>query len=332
MRAFLAERGEPAYRAEQILRWIFGKGARSFSALTDVGRELREALAARFDLVRLEPERVFRSVDGTRKLVFRSSGGDRFEAVLIPDRKRLTLCVSSQVGCAMGCKFCATARLGLRRQLAAEEIVAQYLAARDILGPEERITNVVFMGMGEPLHNLDAVLGAIRILTAPWGPRLASRRITVSTVGLVPGLERLVRETRVQVAVSLFTADDATRGEWIPANRRYPVEVLLRTCRALPIPTRRRITFECVLLRGVNDSEADAERLAELLRPIRCKVNLIPFNSFPGAPGEPPSSEATRRFQEVLLRRGIHATVRASRGRDIGAACGQLAGSLPAAA
>ncbi len=293
--------------------------------MTDVARPLRDALAASFAMPGLPLLETARAADGTRKLLLGLDQGRAIESVIIPDPPRLTACISSQAGCAMGCGFCATAQLGLQRQLTAAEIAAQMLAARAALAPGERLSNVVFMGMGEPLANYDAVVEAIAILTAPWGFGLSGRRVTVSTVGLLPQLERLVRETPVNVAVSLTATTDALRDRLMPINRRYPLAELMRTCRALPIAQRRRITFEYVLLAGVNDSGADAARLVRLLHGIRAKVNLIPFNPFPGAAFAPPAAAVVEHFQRQLLGAGVSASVRVTRGRDIQAACGQLA-------
>jgi 23S rRNA (adenine2503-C2)-methyltransferase len=293
--------------------------------MDNLPRTLRIGLDRDFSLPQLPPPQVATSEDETRKLLFVLDARASIESVLIPDPPRLTLCISSQAGCAMGCEFCATARLGLLRNLSAAEIVGQVLAAQEHLSLGERISNVVFMGMGEPLANYDAVVEAIEILCADWGLGLSGRRITVSTVGLVPQMQQLVGDTPVNLAVSLTATTDAQRDTLMPVNRRFPLAVLLGACRSLPIPLRRRITFEYVLLAGVNDSAADAKRLAGLLHGIRSKVNLIPFNPFPGAGFDCPSADAVRRFQEDLLSRGLHATVRQHRGRDVQAACGQLA-------
>ncbi len=286
---------------------------------------LREALAAHFTLPTLQPVLVAHAEDDTRKLLFELDGRAAVEAVLIPDPPRLTLCISSQAGCGMGCEFCATARLGLLRNLSAAEIVGQVLSARALLRADERISNIVFMGMGEPLANYAAVVEAIEMLTAEWGVAISARRITVSTVGLVPQMQRLVRDTHVNLAVSLAATTDAQRARLMPINRRYTLEALLAMCRALPIPQRRRITFEYVMLAGINDADDDAARLVRLLHGIRAKVNLIPFNPFPGAAFAASSPEVIQHFQERLLAHGVHATIRQSRGRDIQAACGQLA-------
>ena len=293
--------------------------------MSDVSRPLRAALGRAFALPLLQPAEIARAADGTRKLLFTLEPGRAIESVVIPEPRRLTACISSQAGCAMGCAFCATARLGLQRNLSAAEIAAQLLAVRRVLEPGERLSNVVFMGMGEPLHNYDALVEAIEILTADWGFGLSGRRVTVSTVGLLPQLERLVCETSVSIAVSLTATTDALRDRLMPVNRRYPLAQLIATCRSLPIAQRRRITFEYVLLAGVNDAPADAARLVGLLHGVRAKVNLIPFNPFPGAGFDRPPQSTAEAFQRRVLAGGVNATVRATRGRDIQAACGQLA-------
>lgn len=293
--------------------------------MSDLPHTLRAALARAFTFPNLTPSFIAESNDGTRKLLFQLDARVAIESVLIPDPPRLTLCISSQAGCGMACAFCATARLGLLRNLSAIEIAGQVLAAQAVLRPDERISNIVFMGMGEPLANYDAVVQAIELLTAEWGVGLSARRITVSTVGLVPAMQRLVSDTAAQLAVSLSGTTDAQRARLMPINRRYPLETLMTMCRSLPIPQRRRITFEYVMLAGVNDTLDDAARLVHLLRGIRSKVNLIPFNPFPGSGFACSPPETVLRFQERLLAHNVHATIRQSRGRDIQAACGQLA-------
>jgi len=339
--AWLAAEGEPSYRARQILRWAFQRGARSFAEMSDLSKRLRARLTESFAIPGPQLVRLARAQDRTRKLLLGLADGGRIESVLIPAESsdRLTLCISSQVGCGMGCAFCATATLGLKRSLKAHEIVDQVLEARRELAesaargePQSTITNVVFMGMGEPLHNADEVVRAIGVLTADWGVGLSPRRITVSTVGLVPQIERLLRDTKVNLAVSLSATTDEQRARLMPVNRRYPLAALLGACRRLPLPGRKRITFEYVMLRGVNDSLEDARRLGQLLRGIPSKVNLIPFNEFPGVPFASSARATIEVFRGALLRQGVHATIRESRGGDIQAACGQLAAAeLPAA-
>ncbi len=285
---------------------------------------VREALSEDFDCTLPRVSRVSDSQDGTAKLLVELGDGEVVESVVIPREERLTLCISSQVGCAIDCAFCATARLGLRRNLDPGEIVAQVLHARVKASPHP-LTNYVFMGMGEPLANYDRLLRAIEIMTSRWGLGISPRRITVSTAGLVPQLERLARETSVHIAVSLTAARDELRDRLMPINKRYPLAELMEACRRLDLPRRKRVTLEYVLLGGVNDTARDVSELIELVRGMAVKVNLIPFNPFPGAGYDRPEDEAVDRFQTGLLAAGVHATVRKSRGRDIEAACGQLA-------
>ncbi len=323
--------GVPGYRAAQIATWLYRHGVREFAAMRNLPGALRERLASCFHIGWPELERVSRSTDGTRKLLLRLADGKTIEAVLIPDAARLTLCVSTQAGCAMGCGFCATATLGLERHLRRGEIVGQFLAARALVAAEadahpgpDRISNMVFMGMGEPLHNYAGTVGAIETLTAGWGVDFSHRRITVSTVGLLPEMQRLLADTQVNLAVSLTAVDPEVRRRLMPVSKKYPVGDLLATCRALPLPRRKRITFEYVMLEGVNDAVAQARALARALAGIRCKVNLIPFNPFPGAGYTRSPDLAVARFQDALRNAGVHATIRESRGPDIAAACGQL--------
>ncbi len=323
------ELGEPRYRGEQIWRWVHGRGATAFDQMTDVSRGLRARLEERACIGTLEVGEVQRSTDGTRKMRLRTRDGRSIESVLIPDGEKLTQCISSQVGCALDCQFCATAKLGLIRHLDAGEIADQVYRAQALLAveaPGRRITNLVYMGMGEPLHNYQAVMKSIAILTHELGANLSQRRITVSTVGLVPGIERLGRETlRPNLAVSLNASSDEVRDRIMPVNKKWPIARLLGALQAFPLERRRRITFEYVLLAGVNDSMEDAERLARLLRPLRCKVNLIPWNPHPGAPFARPSPEAIENFQNRVKQLGLAAYLRTPRGDDIDAACGQLA-------
>jgi 23S rRNA (adenine2503-C2)-methyltransferase len=323
--------GFPTYRAAQIAVWLYRHGVADFTTMKNLPGALRERLASDFSIGLPAVSSVSRSTDGTRKLLLRLADDTTVESVLIPDAERLTLCVSTQVGCAMGCAFCATATLGLRRHLRRGEIVGQLLVARALVAAEagthegpDRISNMVFMGMGEPLHHSAGTVGAIETLTADWGVDFSHRRITVSTVGLLPEMQRLLADTQVNLAVSLTAIDQSSRRELMPVSKKYPVEDLLATCRTLPLPRRKRITFEYVMLAGVNDSPAQARALARALGGIRCKVNLIPFNPFPGAPFGRSDDVTVARFQDALRNAGVHATVRESRGPDIAAACGQL--------
>lgn len=333
LRAALASRGESPYRADQILAWLHARGVEDPSAMTDLPEGLRGRLAAEWDARALDTVRVQRSADGTRKALLRAADGALLESVLIPDEDRTTLCISTQVGCPLACSFCATGTMGLVRNLTTAEIVDQVARMRDALGPEERITNVVFMGMGEPLLNLPAVLRAIRLLLHPRAFGLAGRRITVSTAGLVPRIRALVEAAPVNLAVSLHATTDALRDELVPLNRRFPLEALLGTLRALPgLSPRRPVFFEYTLLAGVNDSPEDARRLLALLRGIPSKVNVIPVNPHPGSKYRTPGEEETDRFLGILSRGGMTVTLRRSRGADIDAACGQLAARDSAAA
>lgn len=325
--AFLAERKQPPYRAKQIRQWLFQKRARSFADMTNLSRSLREQLEESFTIGRIEMIRRSDSTDGTAKFLFGLDDGASIESVLIPEPRRLTLCISTQAGCGFGCAFCATAVLGLKRNLAAGEMVDQVIEAGRSLGAGQRITHVVLMGMGEPLANYAETLKALEIISdSEWGLGISPRRVTLSTVGLVPQMQKLMEETRVNLAVSLHAPDDGLRGELMPVNRKYSLSQLLECCRKLPIPRRKRITFEYVLLGGVNDSEEQARELAGLLRGIPSKVNLIPFNPHPGSAFSRPAAERIERFQNVLRDLGVQINVRRPRGDDIQAACGQLQG------
>jgi len=278
-----------------------------------------------------EVERRTPSQDGSHKLVLRYGDGARVQAVLMPDGDRLTLCVSTQVGCGFACAFCFTGTMGLERNLSAGEILAQVLVARQGLGPGERITHIVYMGMGEPLANYSATVKSLRLLTDPQAFAFSPRRITVSTVGLVSGIERLAKETlKVNLAISLHATSNEIRDRIMPVNRGFAIEELLAACRRFPLPFRQRMTFEYVLLDGINDSVEDARRLVKLLKGIRGKINLIPFNDWEGSSFARPPLPRILAFQAVLLEHGITATIRWSKGEDIGAACGQLREVVPA--
>jgi 23S rRNA (adenine2503-C2)-methyltransferase len=315
------------YRAGQIFSWIYQRHAVSFSEMTNIAKGERELLDSIFAITAPATLLVERSSDGTRKFLFELSDQHTVESVLIPDEDRQTLCVSSQVGCQQACRFCLTARSGFVRNLEAHEIADQVLEVSRVLRREgtRGITNIVLMGMGEPLANLAEVTKALRIITSDKGLGISPRRVTVSTNGLVPEIVKLgASGLKVNLAVSLNAASDEVRDRIMPVNKRYPIRELLAACRRFPLEPRRRITFEYVLLKNVNDSTEDALRLAKLLRGIKCKVNLIPFNPFPGSEFQRPDDRSVRRFQKVLLDHHYTAPVRESRGRDISAACGQL--------
>ena len=322
--------GLPRFRAHQIFRWIHATGATSTDGMTDVARELRGELAKIADLRPLVVDTVQVSADGTRKLRYRTEDGRFIESVLIPEGDKLTQCISSQVGCALDCSFCATATLGFGRNLGADEIVDQVYRgaeiARQAYGAERRITNLVFMGMGEPLHNYDAVVRAVRILCDQRGMNFSSRRVTVSTAGMVPQIEKLGREDfQVNLAISLNASDDATRDVVMPINRKWPIAKLIAAIKAFPLQRRRFVMFEYVLLGGVNDSLEDAARVARLLRGMPCKINLLPWNPHPLAPYVRPAADTVKGFQKALMERGFAVYIRKTRGDDIDAACGQLA-------
>lgn len=317
--------GRPAFRARQLVKWLY-KGVDDFEQMTDIARSFREELAAKTYASRLAVEQVQVSRDGCRKFLFALEDGNRVESVLIPEEGHDTLCLSTQVGCAQGCRFCLTARRGLVRNLRPGEIVNQVLAVRRELPPGRPLTNLVFMGMGEPLANFPALVRALAIITAPWGLNFSSRRLTVSTVGLAPLIPRLGQEARANLTVSLNAPDDATRNRIMPVNRRYPLAQLMAACRAFPLPRHRRITFAYVLLEGVNDAPDHARQLVRLLRGFRAKINLIPFNAAPGLPFAPPPPARILEFQDILRAAHYTALIRESRGQDIAAACGQLSG------
>jgi 23S rRNA (adenine2503-C2)-methyltransferase len=331
--AWAAEAGVPGYRAEQIFRWLHGRAVDGVAEMVNVPPALREALSAAHPLRPLAAEVVQTARDGTRKLRWRTHDGRAIESVLIPDedeaRGRLTLCVSSQVGCAIDCRFCATATLGFGRHLGADEIVEQIYRATALAG--RRPTNLVFMGMGEPLHNFDNLTRALTLLEHPWGAGFSPRRITVSTAGLVSGMEKLAALSREgetsapNLAISLNATTDEVRDRIMPINKRWPIAALLEAARRWPLSHGRRVTFEYVLLAGVNDADADADRLPKLLRGIPAKVNLIPWNGFEGPEFARPSAERIRSFQERLRAAGVAVYIRSPRGDDIDAACGQLA-------
>jgi 23S rRNA (adenine2503-C2)-methyltransferase len=326
LRERLAADGFEPYRADQVAAWLYARGVEDPRAMTDLPAALRERLATRWESSALELEGTERSRDGTVKGRLRARDGAVIEAVMIPEERRHTLCVSTQVGCPLACSFCATGAMGLQRNLRAAEIVDQVCRMRELLPPGAQPSHVVFMGMGEPLLNLAAVIEAVRTLLHPRGFHLAPRRVTVSTAGLVPRIAPLMEAVPVNLAVSLHATTNELRDELVPLNRRFPLELLLETLRGLGRATRRRpIFFEYTLMAGRNDSVDDARRLVRLVRGIPCKVNLIPMNPHPDSRELPPAPEVQERFQLELLRNGLRATLRRPRGADVAAACGQLA-------
>jgi 23S rRNA (adenine2503-C2)-methyltransferase len=346
LEAFVAQLGSKPFRARQLMNWIYKRGVGSFAQMTDLAKEFRARLDERAEVRAPEIVSVQHSADGTTKWVLKADASQAFEMVFIPESDRGTLCISSQVGCALDCSFCATAQQGFNRNLSGAEIVGQvWLAARELeraeradaapaaprgpAGDERHVTNVVLMGMGEPLANFRNVVPALRVLMDDFGFDLSRRRVTLSTSGLVPQIYKLAEETNVALAVSLHAPDDALRNELVPINRKHPIAELLTACwHYLDEQNGRSVTFEYVMLEGVNDSPAQARALARLLKGHPAKVNLIPLNPFPGTRYHRSSAPVIQRFRDELLQRGVLATVRRTRGEDIDAACGQLAGRV----
>lgn len=336
MAAFLAPLRWPAFRTQQILRWLYQERVHTFAKMTNLSQSERAHLTDNCTIGRTVDVQIFTSQDGTRKFVLTLADGNQVECVLIPEAGRLTLCLSTQVGCTLDCGFCLTGTLGLQRNLRPHEIVDQVLLAQDHLGPGERLTNLVFMGMGEPLANLDAVADAVaRLTNQTWGLGFSPRRITVSTAGLASRIKD-VAPLKVNLAISLNATTDELRRHIMPAaNRLHSLQALLAACREYPLAERDRLTFEYVLLADVNDGADDASRLIKLLRGLRCKVNLIAFNPFPGSPYRRPSDTAIETFQNILRKAHVDVYLRRSRGRDVLGACGQLGrleGAAPAVA
>ncbi len=332
LKTTLTEAGLEPFRARQVWQWIYWHGITDFGLMTNVAKKTRDRLAELFVIERPQIVTEQRSVDGTRKWLLRFPDGNEAETVNIPEDDRGSVCVSSQVGCTLTCSFCHTGTQALVRNLTPDEIVGQFMVARDSYGewptPTETtrmLSNIVMMGMGEPLYNFDNVATALRIVMDEQGIALSRRRITLSTSGIVPMIARVGAELDVNLAVSLHAVSDEVRDTLVPVNRKWPIAELLAACAAYPgARNSRRITFEYVMLKGVNDSDADARELVRLLTPLHAKVNLIPFNAWPGAPYECSSNNRIHRFAEIVNAGGISAPVRTPRGRDILAACGQL--------
>jgi 23S rRNA (adenine2503-C2)-methyltransferase len=332
---FFVQLGEKPFRARQVMKWIYHHGVADFELMTDISKDLREKLKQAAEIRPPEVLTEQLSEDGTRKWLLRMDAANNIETVLIPDGERGTLCISSQVGCAMDCSFCATGKQGFNRNLSAAEIVGQVWMANQRLGvkpgSERAITNVVFMGMGEPLANYKHVVTALQVLVDDFGYGLSKRRVTVSTSGLVPTMYKLAEECDVALAVSLHAPDDALRDVLVPINKVHPIAELMQACRHYVDSKDHRhvqVTFEYVMLEGVNDSLEHAARLADVVKDVPCKVNLIPFNSFPGTEYRRSAQPVIDRFAELLWKRGIVTITRRTRGDDIDAACGQLAGKV----
>ena len=326
--------GQPGFRGRQILAWIYKPGITDFTEMTDLAKQFRAVLAKHARMSRFVDPITEISQDGAVKFGFQLEDGLMIESVLIPEEERNTLCVSSQAGCAMGCRFCVTGSMGFQRNLNRAEIVNQVCAVRDWMLDHERhcpkqgLTNIVFMGMGEPLANMDNLLASLSLLTEQRGLDFATRRITVSTCGLVPPMLELGKQSNVNLAVSLHAADNTTRNRLMPVNQRWPIEDLLAACRKYPGKRRQRIMFEYTLFAGINDADEDAYRLARLLRGIPCKINLLSVNKGEGDEFVSPERNRVLSFQQILRQENYTVFIRQSRGADIAAACGQLAGKV----
>ena len=325
---FIFSLGKEKYRARQIMKCLYQAGYRSFAEMTTLSREFRGRLAEISRIERPEIVKILESKDGTKKALLRLVDNLFIESVLIPGKNNWTICISTQAGCAMGCKFCLTARQGFKRNLTPAEITGQFLALREKTSSELEIKNIVMMGMGEPLANYDNTLKAIKNLTCDFGLGFSNRKVTVSTCGLAPQIVQLGSDICINLAVSLNAPDNETRSALMPVNKKYPLEELLAACKQYPMPGRRLLTFEYILIDGVNSSMKDAEKLASLLKDQRCKLNLIVFNEFPGSPFKSPAKEDVDAFQQVLIKKHYTTVIRASKGGDILAACGQLSGTM----
>ena len=321
--SLLSEMGEKPYRAKQLWKWMYQKHVKSFDEMTDLSTSLRNRLEKNYVLTNFKLVQKLVSKDKSEKFLFELEDQNTIETVYMPSPDRVTLCISTQVGCRMGCKFCLTTQQGLMRNLSAGEILNQVIEVQRAV--DQKITNIVMMGMGEPLENLENVIQAIDILRSPDAFNLSQRKITVSTVGLVPAIEEFGKRTDVNLAISLNASTDALRSQIIPINRKYPLQTLLDACRNYPLKPQRKITFEYVVFKDLNDSAEDIKNLGTMLKDIPCKINLIPFNEHQAGPFQRPLDQTVIAMQDALKQNGIHATIRYSRGRDILAACGQLA-------
>ncbi len=329
MQAFFVEIGEKPFRATQLIKWIHQLGETDFDLMTNLSKSLRAYLNENCCIV--APEIIFEQIasDGTRKWVVEMGGGNKVEAVYIPEDNRATLCVSSQVGCALACTFCSTAQQGFNRNLSTAEIIGQLMAANERMGDQGRVTNVVMMGMGEPLLNFDSVVAAMNLMTEDFAFGLSKRRVTISTSGVVPAMYRLTEQCDVSMAVSLHAPTDAVRDILVPINQKYPLKELMAACnKYIETSPRGFITFEYVMLDGINDSAADARALVKLLKNTPSKMNLIPFNPFPNTDYKCSSRDVILRFRDIVHKAGIVTTIRKTRGEDIDAACGQLVGKV----
>ena len=320
LQALCTELALPRFAAKQIARWLYVRRVESIEQMTDLSKAARAALEERYELGLSAPLKESCSVDGTKKYLFRTSQGEYIESAYIPDGERATLCVSSQAGCRMGCRFCATGRQGLQHSLSTTEIINQIFSIPE----SERLTNLVFMGMGEPLDNMENVLAALEIITAPWGMAWSPTRVTLSTAGVGRELERFLNETKVHLAVSLHNPFHEERTEIMPIENAYPIREICNILRRYDFTGQRRVSFEYIVMEGLNDSPAHIKELCRLLDGIKCRINLIRFHKIPDSPYFSPSDERMRKFRDTQTAKGIQTTIRASRGEDIKAACGLL--------
>ena len=323
---WVSDVGLEPYRSRQIRQWIFKHLAVSFEEMTNLPKSLRIFLKDRAIINHLETVEKQISKDGTEKFLFELKDGNLIESVLIPERGHTTLCISSQAGCAMNCRFCRTGKQGLKRNLTPSEIIEQVIMVKRNSERPAKLTNIVFMGMGEPLSNYDSVIKALKNIIDEEGMNFSHRKVTVSTCGLVPEIERLGNDLTVNLAVSINASDDVVRDFLMPINKKYPLKDLIYACKKFPLPNRRMITFEYILIKGVNDRDSDAERLCTLLKGIRAKINLIPLNAYAEGDFKPSDDHRIIRFQEILTKNYYTAIIRKSKGKDILAACGQLSG------
>lgn len=328
LEAFFIKAGSQKYRAKQIWLYVYKQGISDFNLMTNLPLMLRKLLSETFILSRFEVEKIHTSEDKTKKILVRCLDGNTFEAVIIPEKDYFTICVSSQIGCNMGCKFCCTGSQNMIRNISAGEIVMQILLAKDLIQDWKKdikkLKNIVFMGMGEPLLNFDNVAKAIKILTSPDGLGFSYHHITVSTCGIIPNIKRCAKELKVNLALSLHAVDDDARSDLMPINKKFPIKEVLKACREYSILTKTKITFEYILIDGVNDAEQDAKKLVSLISSINAKINLIPFNSWEGCNFSQSKENQILKFSNVLRQKGYEILIRRSKGGDIGAACGQL--------
>ena len=322
---WLEEHGIASYRAKQIFKWVHKAKADSFDTMTDIRKDLRSLLSSHFNIHRPLTKKIETSIDGSRKYLFELSDGKYVESVWIPEKERSTLCISSQIGCAQGCAFCLTGSAGFIRNLTIGEIINQVLEVERDRQITKPLTNIVLMGMGEPLANYNNVIHAIHIMTnSEYGLGYSGRKITLSTAGIIPKLKQLSSDTVASLAISLNATDNITRDALMPINRTYPIEALLETCRDYELKPRQKITFEYILIKGVNDSVENAKHLSELLKPIKAKINLIPFNEYPDCDFKRPDEIRINQFRDILVKNNYTVITRYSKGQDISAACGQL--------